>query len=230
MNPDTQTIAASDRSSASSGVSDLRSGLSSNETSPPPMSDDCGPSAASSLSRSYASTALTGSSAPTFSSPPRSAAHWRNSSVGSRPSTAEPAPFDDDEAGLAAAIGLCNFGTPRSGPIKTLADDVPPVPPLPARYLGQSANNSHPVGSGHGGYGISLGLNSPPATASLASTSTPTAYNPLHASLSYKVSDLRGRSDSTVDDDRRDDHHSHAHAHTHVDDDDDEGVFGRMEE
>ena len=41
---------------------------------------------------------------------------------------------DDEEAGLAAAVeSLCSFGTPRSGAVQ-LPPDIPPVPPLPARF------------------------------------------------------------------------------------------------
>ncbi len=50
---------------------------------------------------------------------------------------------DEDEADLAAAVGLlsCGWGTPRSGPL-TLGDDVPPVPPLPARFVNEKVNES----------------------------------------------------------------------------------------
>ncbi|KAI9827976.1 MAG: hypothetical protein M1826_006172 [Phylliscum demangeonii] len=43
---------------------------------------------------------------------------------------------DEDEEGLAAAVGLlsCSMGTPQWGPTPAW-DDIPPVPPLPAHFL-----------------------------------------------------------------------------------------------
>lgn len=42
---------------------------------------------------------------------------------------------DEDPQDLAAAVGLlsCSYGTPKHGPTG-LPLDVPPVPPLPAKY------------------------------------------------------------------------------------------------
>ena len=50
---------------------------------------------------------------------------------------------DEDEADLAAAVGLlsCSHGTPRSGPLVVTDDDVPPVPPLPARFAGEKTRD-----------------------------------------------------------------------------------------
>ncbi|KAL2375630.1 hypothetical protein RJZ90_007965 [Blastomyces dermatitidis] len=183
MNPETpassfdqqQRTGESDRSSASptaSGISELRDGISSAETTPPPAGEEgifstttpakppppgtySSPHnrnhslshnhrfSANSFSRSFQSmpsSSFTGS-APTFS-PSRS--HFRQSSTDTRPSTAETGGLlDDDEAGLAAAIELCHFGTPRSGPVP-MSPDIPPVPPLPARFLGsQSMGQQH---------------------------------------------------------------------------------------
>ncbi|OJD10537.1 hypothetical protein AJ78_08484 [Emergomyces pasteurianus Ep9510] len=183
MNPDTPTSSPdhqqptgeSDRSSTSptvSGISELRDGISSAETTPPPTGEEgifttsstttgkppssgTHPSpqnrnhslshrfSANSFSRSFQSipsSSFTGS-APTFSPSP---SHFRQSSISTdtRPSTAETGGLlDDDEAGLAAAIELCHFGTPRSGPVPMSPEDIPPVPPLPARFLG-----SHSMG------------------------------------------------------------------------------------
>lgn len=112
---------------------------------------------------------------------------------------------DEDEAGLAAAVELCNFGTPRSGPVH-LPANIPPVPPLPARFL--SPNNIKLSGS----------------------TATPTVYDPLgmHLPMTHQISDER---DVKMEEyDRHipeDDDFSHRHPHA---DDDDDGVFGRMEE
>ncbi|PGH17285.1 hypothetical protein AJ79_01168 [Helicocarpus griseus UAMH5409] len=258
MNPETDqqqpTTGESDRSSASptaSGISELRDGVSSTETTPPPMGEDGGFSvkpgdhrfSANSFSRSFQSipsSSFTGS-APTFS-PAHS--HFRQSSIDTRPSTAETGGLlDDDEAGLAAAIELCHFGTPRSGPIP-MSPDIPPVPPLPARFLGQSMGSNHaPV------MGTSVASNNTHSFDVLASaarqeaSSTPTIYNLLmvNPSLSYKVSDVRDvkMDDAQLDNSKakskshiaeEDDDFAHDHSSVVPMDDDDDGVFGRMEE
>ncbi|KAK2861338.1 hypothetical protein FQN49_004309 [Arthroderma sp. PD_2] len=226
----------SDRSSTSptvSGISELRDGLSSTETTPPPTSDDGAFSKSNdpyryphnhhnsnhnnnhSFSRSLqsipSSSFASASSVPSYS-PARS--HFRQSSTDTRPSTADTnGVLDDDAAGLAAAIELCNFGTPRSGPM-AMAEDVPPVPPLPARFLGQSVGstmtlaNNHAnglFGSNHGTTGsisnnnLSNGsgssISGTTITAANLAASTPTAFNTLsmsaHAPISYRVSDER---------------------------------------
>lgn len=151
--------------------------------------------------------------------------HFRHSSIDTRPSTAEAKLHEDDEADLAAAIGLCNFGTPRTGPVP-MSPGIPPVPPLPSRYLDLS--------NGTGSISQSL---DPAATVNATSSlteSTPNiflsvSYNP---SLSYKVSDERevkmGDADRVQRQNRNADvDFSNRPAHA---DDDDDGVFGRMEE
>ncbi|EEH45326.2 uncharacterized protein PADG_01476 [Paracoccidioides brasiliensis Pb18] len=222
----------SDRSSSSptaSGISELRDGGSSTETTPPPTGEEgsfsaklrdahhqhqhqsCTPNrqhhfSTSSFSRSFQSirsSSFTGS-APTFS-PSRS--HFRQSSTDTRPSTADPSGLlDDDEAGLAAAIKLCHFGTPRTGPVP-MSPDIPPVPPLPARFLD---SQSMGVGAGNNmAAGITNDKNNNTATSisvnthsfdmlvkaakQEASSPTPTVYNPItmHQTLSYRVSDVR---------------------------------------
>ncbi|PGH28319.1 hypothetical protein GX50_08944, partial [[Emmonsia] crescens] len=264
MNPETppsssdhqQPTGESDRSSTSptaSGISELRDGISSAETTPPPTGEEAifatttttttttakpppagtHPSphnrnhshshshshnhrfSANSFSRSFQSipsSSFTGS-APTFS-PSRS--HFRQSSTSTdtRPSTAETGGLlDDDEAGLAAAIELCHFGTPRSGPVP-MSPDIPPVPPLPARFLGSQSmgvvgmgmgiglaiannnnNNSHD-NSNNSSVNGDMNTHSFDLLASAArqeASSTPTIYNPLsmHPPLSYRVSDVR---------------------------------------
>ncbi|KAK2773446.1 hypothetical protein FQN52_006512 [Onygenales sp. PD_12] len=258
------TNGESDRSSASptaSGISELRDGLSSTETTPPPTGEE-GRSftksgyhnhrfsaTSANFSRSFQSipsSSFTGS-APSFS-PSRS--HFRQSSTDTRPSTAETngmsmglGLLDDDEAGLAAAIELCNFGTPRSGPTIPMSPDVPPVPPLPARFLGQSVSSGHAINSsvnltGGGSRSGSGSFGGVPLRAD--ASSTPTIYNSLtiHPPLSYKVSDVRevrmddaaaaekSRSNGGVGDDD----FAQDHDRDRMMDDDDDGVFGRMEE
>lgn len=139
----------SSASPAASGSSGLREdeGYSSAETTPPPMSDHYGmldgvnssraskrySGNSSSFSRSY-------QSAPSSSLPGNGFAGPNSSAVQRRPSSSGlgRATDDEDEAGLIAAVqSLCSFGTPRSGAV-LLPADVPPVPPLPARFIEQS--------------------------------------------------------------------------------------------
>jgi hypothetical protein len=221
-------------------LSELRDGISSAETTPPPMDEEEDddfemsgmptqwakrPSAsnASGFSRSYQSIP---SSSYNDSAPLHSPAfsHFRNSSTDTRPSTADTRLHEDDEADLAAAIGLCNFGTPRSGPV-SMTPDVPPVPPLPARYLD---SNSHPSSqSPHS-------AQSRPTieTARRDSEANIFISRSLNPSLSYKVSDEReartGGNEAQESRQRR--NADVDFSNRSAPDDDDDGVFGRMEE
>jgi len=129
----------SDNSSASpaaSGSDSREDDISSAETTPPPSGEHSfghnkrHSNASSFVSRSYQSE---------FSARPESShvRHWSTSS--SRPMTAASSLAqsypDEDQADLAAAVGLlsCSYGTPTYGPT-SLGQDVPPVPPLPAKY------------------------------------------------------------------------------------------------
>lgn len=218
-----------DSSASPATSSELRDGLSSTETTPPPMDEDgedltgtpagygkrYSVASTSAFSRSYQSSSFTESAplhSPAFS-------HFRQSSIDTRPSTADTG-SDDDEADLAAAIGLCNFGTPRTGPVP-MSPDVPPVPPLPARFLGQSLNST----------GGSLSQSAAAAMPLPGSASTIYGSFSLNPSLSYKISDER---DVKMEDVQRE---SRQRRNADVDfgsrhhgEDDDDGVFGRMEE
>ena len=173
--------------------------------------------------QSVPSSSFTGSAplhSPSFS-------NFRHSSIDTtRPSTANTKLHEDDEADLAAAIGLCNFGTPRTGPVP-LSPSIPPVPQLPGRYLEQNGGNA-------GQTSQSLDQSRVPGADTALPGSIPNmflsvSYNP---SLSYKVSDerevRRGNAART----------SRQNRNADVDfgsrpapaDDDDDGVFGRMEE
>ncbi|OKL60387.1 hypothetical protein UA08_04231 [Talaromyces atroroseus] len=225
----------SDNSSASPGASsDIHDGISSAETTPPPMDDDEDIELDTKsyrnsnfnyiFSRSYQSVASSSYAdngslhSPAFS-------HFRHSSIDTRPSTAETTGGgfheDDSEASdLAAAIRLCNFGTPRSNAVAT-SSDVPPVPPLPARYLGQQTGLTV-AGSVHDNNG-SFGI----------AGSTPAVFGSfsLDPSQSYKVSDERDVKMGDADREsrhRRNNDVDFGSRQTH--DDDDDGVFGRMEE
>jgi hypothetical protein len=237
--------AESDQSSASPDTSsELRDGISSAETTPPPMDEDDEDEEDMEMSgmpvfpnKRYSVGNVSAHFSHSYQSVPSSSfngdaplhspafSHFRHSSIDTRPSTAEAKLHEDDEADLAAAIGLCNFGTPRTGPVP-MSPGIPPVPPLPSRYLDQS--------NGTGSISQSL---DPAATANANSSlteSTPNiflsvSYNP---SLSYKVSDERevkmGDADRVQRQNRNADvDFSNRPAHA---DDDDDGVFGRMEE
>lgn len=150
----------SDHSSASpaaSGSSELHDDdYSSTETTPPPTSEHAyntdgysigrpkrQGSASSAFSRSYQS--ASSSSLPSSQFPPMGTSFGNPSQpYQRRPSTSGGAASnyaaadEEEEASLVAAVeSLCSFGTPRSGPVN-LPLDVPPVPPLPARFAGQN--------------------------------------------------------------------------------------------
>ncbi|MCJ1389501.1 hypothetical protein MMC18_002358 [Xylographa bjoerkii] len=220
----------SDNSSASpapftSSDPDDDDDVSSVETTPPPMSEQADfPSYddvrnekrysnnSSVFSRSYQSVPST-SFAP--SSVPTAASYGSSHHFGyqRRPSTsgisASGPGASEEEAALAAAVELCHFnGTPRTGP--TQMDDIPPVPPLPARYASHNANR--PV-SGASYLGMQdLGL-PPPMTHRLSDERSSKGHNnilhPADDDEEYfdQRSVSRGRSDE-----------------------EDDGVFGRMEE
>ena len=143
-------------SPAASGSSDPLDGLSSADTTPPPHAEQYNQSytgssyvgrnkrysSGNNYSRSYQSAPYApagGSSIPngsTFGS-------YRRQNNARPTSSGVSSGGQDDEAGLAAAVELlsCSFGTPRTGPV-TLPADVPPVPPLPARYLSSNSGFS----------------------------------------------------------------------------------------
>ena len=225
----------SDKSSASPAISgysdpqysDLQNeDISSVETTPPP-SEDMYASAmtetqdpkrfsttSSIFSRSYQSNAQNSISA---SSVPTAASFGSTyQTYPRRPSTSgvevNTLGLEDDEAGLAAAVELCNFGTPRTAP--TFVDnDIPPVPPLPQRY--QASYKANRVS---GGYGLAQrGFDLPPP-------------------LTHRISDERGSQrysrqtgswQLNEDDDAYFDGRSVSRGRS---DEDEDGVFGRMEE
>ncbi|PKY06542.1 hypothetical protein P168DRAFT_288478 [Aspergillus campestris IBT 28561] len=226
----------SDLSSASPDASsELRDGLSSAETTPPPMDEDDDDRMEMSvepepLGKQFSVSNASGPFSRSFHSIPASSftgsapwpspgfSHHRHSSIDTRPSTAEAKLHDDDEADLAAAIGLCNFGTPRTRPV-AMSPSVPTVPELPTRVL------DHPAGTESRSLDPST-VGFTPATPNIFPS---LSYNP---SLSYKVSDEREVRRGATD------RSSRKQRNADVDfgsrpapaDDDDDGVFGRMEE
>lgn len=135
--------------------SDLRDDLSSAETTPPPHMDDHALGSYSehshfghrSLKRYSANSSAYSQSyqSAVFSDnghhhPHGHFRHWSN--VSDRPTTSGTSvagSYPDDgntDQDMAAAVGLlsCSYGTPKSGP-QALPPDVPPVPPLPAKFM-----------------------------------------------------------------------------------------------
>ena len=202
----------SDHSSspAASGSSEIQGEeISSAETTPPPMGEDVRDpkrysSNSSVYSRSYQSAPSTSVAA---SSVPTSALGSYHQGFARRPSTSGSvysALPGEDEAGLAAAVELCNFGTPRTRP--ALGEDIPPVPPLPAQYVAHKA------------------------TASVTSTGFPSnTQSAVVPSLTSRISDEREvkMQDHIEDDENFDERSSVYPARSY---EYEEGVFGHMDE
>jgi hypothetical protein len=225
MNAEGESSKDSDHSSASpaaSGSSDPREDeLSSTDTTPPPQIDEAAGSYSTSrsnfgrskrfstnssaYSQSYQSTSV-------FSDGGHHPSHYRQWSNDGRPTTSGTSVAgsyyeDEDQADLAAAVGLlsCSFGTPKSGPM-ALGPDVPPVPPLPARFLGMKSES------------IS------------GSTTTITAKQSSIRGGSY-MSHAHENKDVDMGNDSfgEDDFDQPTTVRDHRMDDDDDGVFGTME-
>ncbi|KAI7155620.1 hypothetical protein KC349_g6855 [Hortaea werneckii] len=141
MNQDGPNESDDNSSPAASGSSDMHEEPSSAETTPPPHAEGSYndrkrlSNTSSAYSRSYQS--VFSESAPGNEHGFGHSRGWSQSS--NRPPTADTSIADsyrdEDPADLAAAVGLlsCSYGTPKSGPSK-MPSDVPPVPPLPAKY------------------------------------------------------------------------------------------------
>jgi len=213
-------------SPSASGSSGHRDGLSSTDTTPPPQTEGQHESYAgsnysgrpkryssgSNFSRSYqsapSSNPLHNGSAPNGSG----FGHYRQQSHDRRPlSSGISVGAQDDAAGLAAAVELlsCSFGTPRTGPV-TLPPDVPPVPPLPAQYLSQSAFS---------------GNNLTPARHSHQAAESYTRHTSADMVRDNSRMDVDESGAESVMDDEDYDSRSRGRS-----DEDDDGVFGRMEE
>ena len=225
ISPSQSQFVDSDGSSASpaaSGSSELQDDDSSSaETTPPPISErspftgtsdvhsDKRYSNGSMFSRSYQSVpsaSIAASSVPTTAS----YGSFHNTSYQRRLSipTTEVGGISgsEDAADLAAAVELCHFGTPRTGPVHI--DDIPPVPPLPARYASHNVNRSS-GGNGFAGYHQDFGI-PPPLT------------HRLSDERDTKMREGRGTSRTNADEEEYDVYRRS--------DEDDDGVFGRMEE
>ncbi|KAF2107417.1 hypothetical protein BDV96DRAFT_616870 [Lophiotrema nucula] len=225
MNNDGDSGQESDHSSVSppaSGSSDLRDDLSSTDTTPPPQLGD---HPVGSYSRSQfgqrSSKRYSTNSSSAYSQSYQSAVfsdsgnggHYRQwSNVSDRPTTSGTSVAgsyrddENDQADLAAAVGLlsCSYGTPKTGPL-SLGSDIPPVPPLPARFL--EPNDTH----------------------SLSGSTTVAAQQSSLRGSHFRYNRLEGK-DVDMDLESEDDYrHSNSRSRGRLDDDD-EGIFGRMEE
>jgi hypothetical protein len=205
-------------SPAASGSSDPRDSLSSTDTTPPPQTEATygqsytGSSFAghrkryssgNNFSRSYQSAPSNGLHVGSISNGSAFGSYGQQSQSG-RPLSSGISGGLEDEAGLAAAVELlsCSFGTPRTGPV-TLPPDVPPVPPLPARYLAQGFSGTTLTPNHQG--------------------SAPTSY--IRGREEHDGDVKMEESEESVADD--DDYDSRSRGRS---DEDDDGVFGRMEE
>lgn len=220
----TESTKDSDHSSASpaaSGSSDLRDDdLSSTDTTPPPHADYryAHSKRYSATSSAYSQSYQSGGSIFSESAPNGYGflSHSRQWSSDGRPTTSGTSVagsiYDDEEqADLAAAVGLlsCSYGTPKSGPNR-LPPDVPPVPPLPARF--QDKRSEQLSGSAN----------------TLTAATQPSLPGHGHPHLAHEARDvdMGEDDDDTFADD--DDYDSKLRARIHIDEDED-GMFGRME-
>jgi hypothetical protein len=210
-------------SPAASGSSDVHSDRASSlETSPPPGADESAKSSrraskrfssnSSLYSQSYQSVFSEAQGSSNGSRPYMS--HYRQwSTGGDNPATSctSVAESVDDQADLAAAVGLqsCSYGsTPKTGPVM-LPADAPPVPPLPAQFLGHKADHLSGVAVEH------------------LSGSTITAVAATRAS-GYD-SFVRGAHGGTDDVDMLDGDYTESRGGPRSDEEE-EGMFGKMEE
>ncbi|EON63442.1 hypothetical protein W97_02670 [Coniosporium apollinis CBS 100218] len=211
-------------SPAASGSSDLHEDdSSSNDTTPPPQADEHVFGSYSARHSQYGQSKRFSTQSSVLSQSHRSSnsvfsdsapnghymSHYRQWSNDGRPTTSATSVtgshYDDEEqADLAAAVGLlsCSYGTPKSGPV-TLPADVPPVPPLPARFLSQIGNST-------------IAAHGPQRH------STP---RPKYTSYASEGRDVDMDDEGLMDEDY-DDRHYAARGRS----DEDEGVFGTMEE
>lgn len=208
-----------------SGSSASRDGMSSVHTSPPPPAEDeyafmfsarehraraakRRSSNASTHSRSHQSvysisthTDGTSPGTPGFYLQGPGGADWKTAGV----------QVDDDAADLAAAVGLlsCSFGTPKTGPLGP-SDEIPPVPPLPARYTNLPSQDL----SGHKGLNMAEQAGRPYSISQRGPGERKSAWRP-------------GDGEDVAVDDEADDRPSGIRSRV---DEDDESIFGRMEE
>lgn len=217
--PDSARDFASERDStspAASGYSDQHDGRSSADTTPPPQLEGFNSqgyrnpdakrfSASSGFTPSYQSGPFSGSISGSIPNA-HSFGHQRQPSQDQRPLSSGKSNTGQEDRDLAAAVELlsCSFNSNNGSRPVQLPADAPPVPPLPAQYLGQAALS-----------GTSF-INSFPSRA-------PESFT--RGESRHEDTRMEGSGESTMDDDDDDDMQSRARS-----DEDDDGVFGRMEE
>ncbi|KAL7785517.1 hypothetical protein V8C37DRAFT_393884 [Trichoderma ceciliae] len=217
--PDSTRDFASEPETASptaSGYSEQADGQSSADTTPPPIAEEGHTfdtsayrekrySIGSVFSRSFQSPQP--SNPLVFGSIPN--AHGfdhrtRSGSIDLRPPSSGANAIGQDDHDLAAAVELlsCSFGSNNGSRIAvtTLAEDAPPVPPVPAQFLDQ--------------------------TASFVSAGFINSY-PSRQPESFTRGEMRRGSEDVKMEDSEDDFDMRSRARS---DEDDDGVFGRMEE
>ncbi|KAM7223776.1 hypothetical protein V8F06_000792 [Rhypophila decipiens] len=133
--------------------------------------------------------------------------HFRQLSQDVRPTSSGKNATGQEDRDLAAAVELlsCSFGSTTGSRTVHLPGDVPPVPPLPARYLEDALTGVSFINSFPGGAPESFTRGVPPRD--------------------IKEDVKMDESGDSVMDDDEDDTRSRARS-----DEDDDGVFGRMEE
>ncbi|KAM0253325.1 hypothetical protein ACHAQJ_007329 [Trichoderma viride] len=128
--------------------------------------------------------------------------HIRSGSIDLRPSSSDAIGQEDHDLAAAVELLSCSFGSNNGSrnAVTTLAEDAPPVPPVPAQFLDQAASF---VSSGF--------INSYPS----------------RQPESFTRGEMRRGSEDVKMEDSEDDFDMRSRARS---DEDDDGVFGRMEE
>lgn len=218
--PDSTRDSTSEQDSASPEASESyldEQESSSADTTPPPLTDGAivfGSSYTNSfarrhhngISRSYQSAPFSSSIGSGISNG-LSSGHFRQLSQDVRPMSSGKNATGQEDRDLAAAVELlsCSFGSTNGSRTVHLPSDVPPVPPLPARYLDDTLT------------GVSF-INSYPGGA-------PESFTRGVPRREIKEDVKMDESGDSVMDDDDEDMRSRARS-----DEDDDGVFGRMEE
>jgi hypothetical protein len=208
---------AGSSSPAASGYSDPVERQSSADTTPPPVAEGVNVNGTSyrnkrsssnvGYARSFqsASAASYGAGSVPYGS---GFGHYRQPSNDHRPGSSGRNATGEDDRDLAAAVELlsCSFGSNNGSRTATIPEDAPPVPPVPAQYLGQATSLS-----------TASFINSFPRR-------QPESFT--RGEMRRPSEDVRmdGSGDSVMDDD---DFEVRSRGRS---EDEDDGVFGRMEE
>ncbi|KAM0292557.1 hypothetical protein ACHAO9_002872 [Fusarium lateritium] len=207
---------AGSSSPAASGYSDPVERQSSADTTPPPVAEGVNVNGTSyrnkrsSSNAGYARSFQSASAASYAGSVPYGSGfgHYRQPSNDHRPGSSGRNATGEDDRDLAAAVELlsCSFGSNNGSRTATIPEDAPPVPPVPAQYLGQATSLS-----------TASFINSFPRR-------QPESFT--RGEMRRPSEDVRmdGSGDSVMDDD---DFEIRSRGRS---EDEDDGVFGRMEE